>query len=191
MNIITSDKHHINPILNIHRQAFGETAGPVIAGLVADLFQDESARPGLSLVATDKNPDQAPAQGDAGILGHILFTRARIMGTRLPVSAMLLAPLAVSPEVQGRGIGQALIRDGLDRLRASGVDLVFVLGHPGYYPKAGFTPAGVRGFSAPYPIPEKDAGAWMVRDLGTGLLGWIKGTVQCARALDRPEHWRE
>ncbi len=57
------------------------------------------------------------------------------------------------PEQQATGIGAALIKQGLALLKTSGVELVFVLGHPGYYPRSGFTPAGVLGFDAPYPIP--------------------------------------
>lgn len=179
MNISeSSDK---KTLIQIHKTAFGPKAGPVISQLVADLFEDPTAAPRLSLAASDED----------GPLGHILFTRAKLSGAEQPVSISLLAPLAVLPRAQGQGVGQALIREGLMRLKASGTDLVCVLGHPGYYPKAGFTPAGVHGISAPYPIPEKDAGAWMVQDLGSGLLGRVTGKLHCARALDRPEHWRE
>ena len=45
----------------------------------------------------------------------------------------------------------------------SGVELVFVLGHPDYYPRHGFKPAGALGFEAPYPIPDKNVNAWMVQ----------------------------
>ncbi len=179
MNISeSSDK---KTLTKIHETAFGDKAGPVIATLVADLLEDTTAVPRLSLAAFDEK----------GLMGHILFTKALLTGTDIAVSVRLLAPLAVLPRTQGTGVGQALIREGLERLKASGVDLVFVLGHPGYYPKAGFIPAGVHGFTAPYPIPEKDAGAWMVTDLNGSCLGRISGKVQCARALDRPEHWRE
>ena len=184
MIIKASENSDRNTILSIHETAFGSQAGPVIARLVADLFEDPTAAPGLSLAATDER----------GMAGHILFTRATLLGEDMaesPLSVSLLAPLAVLPRAQGKGVGQALILEGLSRLSAWRVDLVFVLGHPGYYPKAGFTPAGVHGLTAPYPIPKKDAGAWMVQDLRTGLLGRVQGRVQCARALDRPEHWRE
>jgi putative acetyltransferase len=71
------------------------------------------------------------------------------------------------------------------------VDLVFVLGHPAYYPRFGFSPAGARGLDAPYPIPQKNAEAWMVRELRPGVIGDCSGRVICADALADPEYWRE
>jgi putative acetyltransferase len=77
------------------------------------------------------------------------------------------------------------------RIGIKGVELVFVLGHPGYYPRHGFTPAGVLGFHAPYPIPEKNADAWMVQELHPGVIGRARGKILCADAINRPEYWRE
>ena len=79
----------------------------------------------------------------------------------------------------------------LKELADSGVDLVFVLGHPGYYPKFGFQTAGLAGFQAPYPIPSQHADAWMVQELNAGVIGSIDGRVQCSKILDQPQHWRE
>ena len=67
----------------------------------------------------------------------------------------------------------------------------FVLGHPGYYPRFGFTPAGPRGIEAPFPILPKNEDAWMVLELAPGLVGKVKGKVIGADAMMRPEHWRE
>jgi predicted N-acetyltransferase YhbS len=114
-----------------------------------------------------------------------------LKGADTPLSIRLLAPLAVLPEVQAQGVGRKLIEKGLDHLRDAGVDLVFVLGHPDYYPRCGFMPAGVLGFEAPYPIPEEHAGAWMVQALKNGVIGRVKGKVQCSEVLDQPQHWRE
>jgi predicted N-acetyltransferase YhbS len=147
--------------------------------LTKDLLDDPTARPLISLLAFE----------DDRVSGHVLFTRARVSGSDLIVS--ILAPLAVLPECQGKGVGTALVNKGLEMLKERNTDLVFVLGHPGYYPRFGFLPAGERGFRAPYPIPGKDAGAWMVLELQDGTIGSVKGTVICADALDRPEHWRE
>jgi putative acetyltransferase len=173
-----SDDADIN---NIHTQAFGEEKGPEIASLVRDLLGDKTAMPLLSLVAIENKK----------LVGHILYTRAQITRTEEPVSAQLLGPLAVLPGSQGRGAGGKLITEGLNQLKAAGVEMVFVLGHPEYYPRCGFEPAGVHGFEAPYPIPEECAGAWMVQELCPGLLGRITGKIQCCEVFDRPEHWRE
>lgn len=168
-------------ILHIHTLAFGEEQGPVIADLVEGLLDDKTAVPILSLVAVIEGT----------LVGHILFTKATITQTTVPVSAHILAPLAVLPEAQQKGVGCALINEGLKRLKDSGVELVFVLGHPGYYPRCGFVPAGALGFEAPYPIPEEHAAAWMMQELNGNAVGRIRGTVQCSEVLNQPQHWRE
>ena len=175
---IESDKLEIE---NIHTKAFGEKKGPEIAELVKGLFNDKTAMPLFSLVAIEGEK----------IVGHILYTKVKIIQTMAPVSAQILAPLAILPDFQNKGIGAQLIREGLNLLKDSGVELVFVLGHPGYYPRAGFIPAGALGFDAPYYIPEEHAGAWMVQELCSGIMGRIKGAVQCSDVLNQPEHWRE
>ena len=168
-------------IEKIHIKAFGKEKGPEIADLVDGLFNDETARPSLSLVAVE---------GDQ-LIGHILFTNATLTQTTEPVSAQILAPLAVLPDTQRRGVGGQLIEEGLTRLKETGVELVFVLGHPEYYPRYGFKPAGKKGYEAPYPIPEEHAGAWMVQELRAGIIGRITGKVRCSDVLNQPEHWRE
>ena len=181
MEIRKSTESEKAEILEIHKAAFGEEKGPEIAALVGDLFTDKTAVPVLSLIAEEKNR----------LIGHILFTKVKIIQTEKPATAQILAPLAVLPESQKSGVGSKLINEGLGQLRKSGVELVFVLGHPEYYSRCGFTPAGALGFEAPYPIPEEHAAAWMVQELQEGVIGSIKGKVQCSEVLDEPQHWRE
>lgn len=168
-------------ILHVHQEAFGGQKGATITQLVARLFDDRTARPSCSLVAV----------ADEMIAGHILFTNVTIDGAGEEIAARILAPLAVLPAFQQRGVGSGLVEAGLAALRKSGVRLVFVLGHPGYYPRHGFSPAGKHGFEAPFPIPERHADAWMVQELFPGIIGQVKGKVQCCNALNEPEHWRE
>ena len=168
-------------IVALHLNAFGEAEGQEVSALANDLLDDPTARPMLSLVGEEENE----------LLGHVLFTAVQIIGGETPVPGLILAPVGVAPSAQGKGVGGALIRAGLERLKAEGVGLVFVLGHPAYYPRFGFTPAGTLGFRAPYPIPEKNADAWMVQELNPGYIGRVSGTVQCADALDHPDLWRE
>lgn len=181
MDIRKTVKTEKSEIINVHIQAFGEEKGPEIGELVRELLEDQTALPRLSLAAVEHD----------AIVGHILFTKVTIVGATRDVSAQILAPLAVLPEAQNKGVGVLLIEEGLNELRKSGVKLVFVLGHPGYYPRCGFTPAGVHGFEAPYVIPEEHSGAWMVQELFPGVIGTEKGKVQCSDVLNKPEHWRE
>jgi len=167
-------------ILTLHRAAFGPEEGPVIADLVNALLDDPTAEPRLSLLA----------ERDGRAVGHILFTRTTLAPDPDGLDARLLAPLAVHPDHQGDGVGGTLIRDGLTRLRQAGAALVFVLGHPGYYPRHGFRPCRV--VAAPYPIPAQHADAWMVQELSRGAEERAAGgTLGCATAIDRPEYWIE
>ena len=165
-------------ILLVERLAFGQDDE---AELVKNLLNDPSAKPILSLIALK----------DDRAVGHILFTSAHLSNTRHAASVVILAPLAVIPEVQKQGIGGKLIQRGLQLLSKSGIDLVFVLGHPEYYPHHGFKPAGQLGFEAPHPIPDEHADAWMVQALHPDIIGSVCGKVICAGALNKPEHWRE
>lgn len=181
MNIRQAVASDRKDILLIHEQAFGTKEGPEIEELVDRMLNDPTAQPLFSLVA----------EADGKLIGHILFTKVTLTPTKETISAQILAPLAILPEHHKQGVGQALIREGLKQLKASGTELVFVLGHPDYYPKCGFVPAGERGLDAPYPIPEKDAAAWMVQELNGNALGRLTGTVQCSDVLNQPQHWVE
>jgi putative acetyltransferase len=165
-------------VLAVEAAAFGR---PDEAQLVAALLDDPTAQPALSLLAE--------AEGTA--VGHVLFTNAVVEGDGVMLPASLLAPLAVMPDAQGQGIGQALIAAGIEALAARGIGLVFVLGHIDYYPRAGFRPALPFGLRAPYDIDPALADAWMVREIRPGLLGTVQGTVRCAATLMHPELWRE
>ena len=114
-----------------------------------------------------------------------------LASTENPIFAQILAPLAILPEEQKKGIGEKLINEGLRLLKESGTELVFVLGHPTYYPRCGFIPAGGQGFEAPYPIPEEHAEAWMIQELNDDVIKNNSGKVQCSKVLNEPQHWKE
>ena len=175
MTIRETNSGDLDDILAVESAAFdGDEA---LVQLVRNLLEDQSAQPSLSLLAIE--------EGQA--VGHILFTHANIGETQ----ASLLAPMAVVPGFQGRGIGGKLIEKGLSTLRESDRDLVFVLGYPAYYHRFGFKTAGQLGLHAPYEIPEDKADAWMVQALRSGVVGEVEGTVTCADAISKPEFWRE
>ena len=83
-------------IEKVHTKAFGIQESPKIADLVNGLLDDETAIPILSLVATENEK----------IIGHILFTKVIITQSTEPATASILAPVAVLPNSQAKGVGR-------------------------------------------------------------------------------------
>jgi putative acetyltransferase len=118
------------------------------------------------------------AQQERVIVGHVLFSRTLIDAAHDPVLSVALAPLAVLPVNQRRGVGSQLIRFGLDWLRTRGERSVLVLGHPQYYLRFGFSTARARLLTTPFP-----AGAFMALELVPGALDGIRGAVRYPAAF--------
>jgi putative acetyltransferase len=146
----------------LHTAAFDRDAE---AQLVAALRTSEQFIPALSIVAVD-----------AGcVAGHILFSVIRIRDGGAEVPALGLAPLAVQPASQNRGIGSALVRHGLQTCRQFGHRIVVVVGHPRYYPRFGFGPARARGLEAPFPVGDD---AFMVCEIEKGALEGVHAMLE-------------
>ena len=94
------------------------------------------------------------ADREGAIVGHVLFSRMDVEAEGAPLRAAGLAPVSVSPALQGQGIGAALIRAGLDGLRGQGVRMSFVLGHEAYYPRFGYSPELAARFASPFAGPH-------------------------------------
>lgn len=77
------------------------------------------------------------AERDGKVVGHAAFSPIMIDGQEADWFG--LGPVAVSPDVHGKGIGSALIREGLSLLESRGARGCVVLGEPGYYGRFGFT----------------------------------------------------
>lgn len=127
--------------------------------------------PELSLVAIVENK----------VVGHILFTKISIMDEDRSQDSLALAPMAVSPGMQRKGIGQQLVRYGLNKARELGYKSVVVLGHTEYYPRFGFVPTSKWGIKPPFNVP---ANVFMAKELIDGGLSDIKGTVKYAREFE-------
>ncbi len=121
------------------------------------------------------------AERDGDVLGHILFTPVTVDFGDTPWSALGLAPMAVAPANQRQGIGSALVRSGLAECRRIDQPVVFVLGHPEYYPRFGFVPAPPLGLTCEYPVPDD---VFMVAELEPGALKDRTGLVRYAPAFN-------
>jgi putative acetyltransferase len=150
----------VSAIRHVNEQAFDSSQEAALVDALRD-----AAHPFLSLVAVEDNQ----------VVGHISFSPVTIEGGSPARPAMGLAPMSVLPEHQRRGIGSQLVHTGLEECRQLGCEIVVVLGHPEYYPRFGFRPAGEQGLRSEYEVPEE---AFMVKELRQGTLNGMNGLVK-------------
>jgi putative acetyltransferase len=157
----------IEKIGSIHVEAFDTEAE---ANLVEALR--DSGIPLISLVAEE----------DGELVGHILFSPTTLEQGTSRTSIAGLAPMAVLPAWQNKGIGAMLVEAGLAYCRNAGYAAVVVLGHPNYYPRFGFVPSISYGITSEYDVPPE---VFMVKELKEGALANCNGIVKYHKAFSQ------
>ncbi len=158
---------------------------PLIERLYPDAFPNEELRPLVrDLLQDTPNLLSLAAFVEPTLIGHIVFTPCGVTGGNGAVA--LLGPLAVATAWQKAGIGSALVRAGLDRLRPAQFDQVFVLGDPAYYGRFGFE--AERSVAPPFPLPEEWREAWQSIALRRDAPKQ-RGTLSLPRAWNEPTLW--
>lgn len=152
------EQHDVVAVRVVHERAFGR---PEEARLVEMLHRGEFVR--LSLVA----------EVGGQVVGHVLFSDLPVRTDEGVVHLLALAPLAVLPEWQRRGVGSALVRHGLKACAECGQRAVVVLGEPAYYGRFGFTAEQTARLESPYAGPYFQA-----VELQPGALESVTGAVQ-------------
>jgi putative acetyltransferase len=122
------------------------------------------ASPIVSLVAIVNNR----------VTGHILFSPVQHSENK-DALVMGLAPMAVAEAARNQGIGSALVAAGIAACARLGAGAIVVLGHPGYYPRFGFTPASDYGLECEYDVPDE---AFMAMELTPQFLASKPGTIK-------------
>src|SRR5262245_32434944 len=150
----------IPAIHHIHTAAFGR---PNEADLVDTLRQHDALT--ISLFAIQ----------DGRLVGHIALSPVTITSSTGTMEALGLAPMAVLPAYQRRGIGSQLVEAGLTACHHTPSGVVVVLGHPRYYPRFGFTPAKPLGIVWEHNAPEE---AFMVKEIQEGAWAQTHGVVK-------------
>lgn len=116
--------------------AFGPEEGGRIVPLVADLREGHAR-------------SEVVAEVEGAVVGHVLLSRSWLDARERLVEVLVLSPLSVAPEAQGRGTGTALLdaaRAEAARLRAPAL---FLEGDPGFYSARGWEPGERHGFTRP------------------------------------------
>lgn len=138
--------------------------------LVQRLRKSEEFIKELSLVAVNEKE----------IVGYAMFTKMIIKNDNKEVESLALAPVAVLPEYQFKGIGSKLIERGLDIAKDLGFQSVIVLGHDKYYPRFGFEKASNYKIKAPFEVPDS---AFMALELEKNSLESVSGVVEYSKAF--------
>jgi len=115
------------------------------------------------------------AVSEKEVVGHILFSPVTIPAPDRQVTGMGLAPMAVVPGYQRRGIGSDLVRAGMESLERGGCPFVLVLGHAEYYPRFGFVPGSRHGIRSEWEVPDE---AFMIRVLNAQAMEGVSGVAQ-------------
>lgn len=164
----------------------GETEGLVIRperpadhsaveSLVREAFGSSAEAEGVRRIRTEAGVVSLVAEEAGFVVGHILFSPVTVEGAGPALDAAVgLAPMAVHPQRQRRGVGGVLIRAGLAACAERGATVVFVLGHAAYYPRFGFVPAAPRGLH--YGDGARD-GSFFLRELEAGAAAALRGRV--------------
>src|SRR5262245_14853928 len=157
----------IPAIHHIHTAAFGR---PNEANLVDALRRNNVLT--VSLVAVQKGH----------VVVHIALSPVTITSSTGTIEALGLAPMAVLPAYQRRGIGSQLVEAGLTACHQTlyGI-VVVVLGHPHYYPRFGFTPAKPWGIVWEHDAPDE---AFMVKEIQKDALAHTRGVVKYRPEFD-------
>lgn len=128
--------------------------------LATNLRESDCYIPELALVA----------QMDGRILGHIMFTKITIADT----PAITLAPLSVLPEMQGKGIGGALIAKGHSIAKDLGYEYSILIGHAAYYPRFGYKMASSFGITSPIDVPDENHMVCDLQGKNSSISGQVK-----------------
>lgn len=132
----------INDINALNKLAFGQ---PQEAEIV-DKLRNSCGEDFYSLIAIENER----------IVGHILFSPAVIEGHHGAIKGMGLAPMAVLPEMQRKGIGTQLVKAGIEDIKKTECPFIIVLGHPEFYPRFGFEKASLYGIKSQWEgIPDE------------------------------------
>ena len=172
-------KPHATAIAQMFEEAFSASEGAEEGALIGKLARD------MLSDTPDTDLHVYTTWDGATLAGAIIFSRLHVPNDHR--SVFLLAPVAVAPDQQGKGVGQSLLRYGLSEMRREGADVAVTYGDPAYYGKVGFKPVTTETVPAPRPLQMPEG--WLAQSLNDAPLDPIKGPAHCAAAIDDPAYW--
>jgi predicted N-acetyltransferase YhbS len=178
MNNKLLDKNSHQAVTNLFTSVFtsseGEKEGKLIGNLASELA---SGIDNQKIICFGTYEEEA-------IIGAIFFTRLCFNDDTL---VYMLAPVAVSTEHQGKGVGQGLIKYGLNELRKCSVNFAITYGDPSFYFKVGFEPLSENVIQAPLTLSMPIG--WLGQSLTAQPIPTINERPTCVKEFNDPVYW--
>jgi len=171
----SNQAHEVKELfISVFSNSEGQKEGELIGNLAFEL--QETTDPGdiFGFIAKDKEC----------IVGCIFFTRLTFES---PMNAFILSPVAIAIQYQKQGLGQALIKYGINYLKENNVELVFTYGDPNFYSKVGFKYIAEEVAKAPLKLTYPEG--WLAQSLVGDKIEPIKGNSTCVSALNGQQYW--
>ena len=152
----------------------GDAEGKLIGNLVNELIHQTAPGDlfGFAAVEGEKK------------VGAIFFSRLTFATA---ADVFMMAPVAVHRDFQGKGIGQNLIRYGLQQMKEKGTQIAVTYGDPAYYTKTGFEPLSQE--LIPPPLKLSQLVGWLGQSLTANPIPKLPGPSQCVSAFNNPAYW--
>lgn len=178
MNVSGYNSSQSQEVINLFTSVFskseGQEEGSLIGKLVSELIMTTDAQDLIGFVAIAHDE----------IIGCIFFSRLTFENN---TNAYILSPVAVDTNHQRQGVGQQLIKFGINHLKNINVDLVFTYGDPKYYSKVGFTHVNEESIKAPLRLSYPEG--WLAQSLTGNIIESISGVTRCVAALNKQVYW--
>lgn len=178
MNFKILDRDSKDEVANLFTSVFSSSEGEQEGRLIGKLASELASR------IDNQEIICIGAYEDRAMIGAIFFTCLRFDEH---IDAYMLAPVAVSTAHQGRGIGQALIRFGLQDLKSRYATVVVTYGDPAFYSKVGFQPLSEDVIQAPLPLSMPEG--WLGQSLSEEPIPILSSRPECVQEFDNPDYW--
>jgi predicted N-acetyltransferase YhbS len=178
MNYKILGKNSKEEVASLFTSVFSSSEGEQEGKLIGNLASE------LSSNIDDQEIICIGAYEEESLIGSIFFTRLRFNDSIL---VYMLAPVAVSTEHQGKGVGQALIKYGLNELKNRSVAVAMTYGDPSFYSKAGFQPISESAIKAPLKLSMPEG--WLGCSLTAETIPTINERPTCVKQFNDPVYW--
>jgi len=178
MKLSVYNQNHAAEIKSLFTSVFttseGQSEGVLIGNLANELMTETDKKDLYGFVAIEHEK----------IIGCIFFSRLTFESD---ICAFVLSPVAVHTDHQGKGIGQQLIKYGIEKLKNEEVELIMTYGDINFYSKVDFKLISEEVIKAPLKLTYPEG--WLGQSLISDTVAPIAGHSSCVKALSKPEYW--